>query len=134
MSLNERKARVREAIARLDANRDLLALLLTWEIGKPWAQAMQSVDRTISGVEWYCDAIDGMLEKPPRRYPGPVSNIASWNYPLSVLVHAMLVQTLAGNDVIAKSPTDRGVGALTLAVALAQEEGLPLSLVSGGGA
>ncbi len=132
VSLNERKARVREAIARLDANRDLLALLLTWEIGKPWAQSMQSVDRTISGVEWYCDEIDGMLEG-RKALPGPVSNIASWNYPLSVLVHAMLVQTLAGNAVIAKSPTDGGVGALTLAVALAHEEGLPLTLVSGGG-
>lgn len=130
--LNERRARVREAVAQLDKHRDLLALLLVWEIGKPWAQAMNSVERTISGVEWYCDEIDSMLEG-RRPLNGPVSNIASWNYPLSVLVHAMLVQALAGNGVIAKSPTDGGVNALTLAVALAQVEGLPLSLVSGGG-
>ncbi len=130
--LAERRARVRRALERLDAHRDLLTLLLVWEIGKPWAQAATGVDRTISGVEWYCDEIEGMLDG-RRPLPGPVSNIASWNYPLSVLVHAMLIQALAGNAVIAKSPTDGGVNALTLAIALAAEEGLPLTLVSGSG-
>lgn len=130
--LAERKARVREAITRIDAHRELIALLLVWEIGKPWSQSLTSVDRTVEGVEWYCDEIDAMLDG-RRPLAGPVSNIASWNYPLSVLVHAMLVQALAGNAVIAKSPTDGGVNALTLAVALAAEEGLPFSLVSGGG-
>jgi len=130
--LAERQARTRRAIAALDTHRDLLALLLVWEIGKPWAQSMESVDRTISGVEWYLDEIEPMLAG-RRQLSGPVSNIASWNYPLSVLVHAMLVQTLAGNAVIAKSPTDGGVCALTLATALARREGLPLTLVSGGG-
>lgn len=132
VALTERKARVREAIARLDTHRDLLALLLVWEIGKPFAQAMDSVDRTIGGVEWYLDEIDRMLDG-RRPLTGPVSNIASWNYPLSVLVHAMLIQALAGNAVIAKTPTDGGVNALTLAVALCAEEGLPFTLVSGGG-
>ncbi len=132
IDLAERITRVRRALASLDEHRELLALLLVWEIGKPWAQAMESVDRTITGVEWYADEIAGMLDG-RRPLAGPVSNIASWNYPLSVLVHAMLVQALAGNAVIAKSPTDGGVCALTLAVALAQREGLPLTLVSGGG-
>ena len=40
--------------------------------------------------------------------PGPVSNIASWNYPMSVQVHAELVQLLAGNAVVAKTPTQGG--------------------------
>ncbi|MGQ4445077.1 aldehyde dehydrogenase family protein, partial [Streptomyces violaceoruber] len=63
----------------------------------------------------------------------PVSNIASWNYPMSVLVHALLVQALAGNAVIAKTPTDGGVACLTLACALAAREGLPVTLLSGSG-
>ena len=62
-----------------------------------------------------------------------MSNIASWNYPMSVLVHAMLVQALAGNAVIAKTPTDGGVACLTLACALAAREGIPVTLVSGSG-
>ena len=40
--------------------------------------------------------------------PGPVSNIASWNYPMSVQVHAELVQLLAGNAVVAKTPSQGG--------------------------
>ena len=132
VGLAERKERVGRAVAKLEEHRELLALLLVWEIGKPYRQALTSVDRTWSGVQWYLDNIEPMLEG-RQPLPGPVSNIASWNYPLSVLAHAMLVQMLAGNAVIAKAPTDGGVAALTLAMHFAKEEGLPVTLVSGSG-
>ncbi|MEV0038107.1 aldehyde dehydrogenase family protein [Streptomyces sp. NPDC050804] len=130
--LAERKARVGATLDALTEHRELLALLLVWEIGKPWRLAQADVDRAIDGVRWYVDNVDRMLE---GRTPlaGPVSNIASWNYPMSVLVHAMLVQALAGNAVIAKAPTDGGVACLTLASALAVREGIPVTLVSGSG-
>ncbi|GAA4045269.1 aldehyde dehydrogenase family protein [Nonomuraea soli] len=130
--LDERKARVGAAVGAMRAHRDLLALLLMWEIGKPWKSACADVDRCLDGVLWYLDEIDPMLA---GRAPlhGPVSNIASWNYPMSVLMHAMLVQALAGNAVIAKTPTDGGLACLTLATALAVHEGLPFTLVSGSG-
>ncbi|MFJ9038368.1 aldehyde dehydrogenase family protein [Streptomyces sp. NPDC102406] len=130
--LAERRARVAATLDALTHHRDLLALLLVWEIGKPWRLARADVDRAIDGVRWYVDGIDTMLG---GRTPlaGPVSNIASWNYPMSVLVHAMLVQALAGNAVIAKAPTDGGVSCLTLACALAAREGIPVTLVSGSG-
>jgi acyl-CoA reductase-like NAD-dependent aldehyde dehydrogenase len=130
--LPERKARVEATLDALTEHRELLALLLVWEIGKPWRLAQADVDRAIDGVRWYLDGVGPMLE---GRTPlaGPVSNIASWNYPMSVLVHAMLVQALAGNAVIAKAPTDGGVACLTLACALAAREGLPVTLVSGSG-
>ncbi|MFB7275115.1 aldehyde dehydrogenase family protein [Streptomyces sp. NPDC056244] len=130
--LSERKARVSATLDALTEHRELLALLLVWEIGKPWRLAQADVDRAIDGVRWYVDNVDRMLE---GRTPlaGPVSNIASWNYPMSVLVHAMLVQALAGNAVIAKAPTDGGVACLTLACALAVREGIPVTLVSGSG-
>ncbi|WP_433699733.1 aldehyde dehydrogenase family protein [Nocardiopsis sp. CA-288880] len=132
LPLEERRARVRAAVRAWERHRDTLALALVWEIGKPWRLARQDVDRAISGVEWYLDGIGPMLD---GRLPldGPVSNIASWNYPMSVLAHAMCVQALAGNGVIAKTPTDGGLVCLTLAVALAVREGLPFTLVSGGG-
>jgi acyl-CoA reductase-like NAD-dependent aldehyde dehydrogenase len=129
--LEERKVRVKAAIELFQANRDLLAGLLVWEIGKPFAQAQVSVDRTVSGVAWYLEQIDGMLAG--RKPIGLVSNIASWNYPMSVLMHAVLVQALAGNSVIAKTPSDGGLYTLTLAMALARRAGLPVSLVSGSG-
>ncbi|MFI2907747.1 aldehyde dehydrogenase family protein [Streptomyces sp. PDY-4] len=130
--LPERRARVAATLDALTEHRELLALLLVWEIGKPWRLAQADVDRAIDGVRWYVDGIDGMLA---GRAPldGPVSNIASWNYPMSVLAHALLVQALAGNAVIAKTPTDGGVACLTLAAALAAREGIPVTLVSGGG-
>ncbi len=130
--LPERRARVAATLDALAEHRELLALLLVWEIGKPWRLALADVDRAIDGVRWYVDGIEPMLT---GRAPldGPVSNIASWNYPMSVLVHAALVQALAGNAVIAKTPTDGGVACLTLAAALAAREGVPLTLVGGSG-
>ncbi|MFC5719330.1 aldehyde dehydrogenase family protein [Streptomyces gamaensis] len=127
-----RTARVGAALDALEAHRELLALLLVWEIGKPWRLALADVDRAIDGVRWYTAGIDAMLD---GRVPltGPVSNIASWNYPMSVLVHAMLVQALAGNAVVAKTPTDGGLAALTLSAALVAREGVPVTLVSGSG-
>lgn len=127
-----RKSRVTGALDALEEHRDLLSLLLVWEIGKPWKQATADVDRCIDGVRWYVDEIDGMV-RGRCPLPGPVSNIASWNYPMSVLMHALLVQTLAGNAVIAKAPSDGGVSCLTLATALAVRHGLPLTLISGSG-
>ncbi|QES46748.1 aldehyde dehydrogenase [Streptomyces venezuelae] len=130
--LPERRARVGAALDALAEHRELLSLLLVWEIGKPWRLAQADVDRAVDGVRWYLEHIDTMTE---GRSPlaGPVSNIASWNYPMSVLVHAMLVQALAGNAVIAKTPTDGGLACLTLACALIRREGIPVTLVSGSG-
>ncbi|MFD9480472.1 aldehyde dehydrogenase family protein [Streptomyces nojiriensis] len=131
--LPERRARVTAALDALTEHRELLSLLLVWEIGKPWHLARADVDRAVDGVRWYVEHIEAMAA---GRSPlaGPVSNIASWNYPMSVLVHAMLVQALAGNAVIAKTPTDGGLACLTLAGALIRREGIPVTLVSGSGA
>jgi len=139
--LAERKARVSAAVESLSDARDTLALLLCWEIGKPWKLACADVDRALDGARWYLDEIDGMLQRGPdgsavqrTPLPGPVSNIASWNYPMSVLVHAELVQLLAGNAVVAKTPTQGGAVCLTVAHSLMRDAGLPVTLLSGDGA
>lgn len=129
--LDERKRRVADCLAELRTHQHLLASLLVWEIGKPYGSAKTSVERCISGLDWYLEHIDEMLQG--RSPLGVVSNIASWNYPLSVLVHAVLVQSLAGNAVIAKTPSDGGLCALTLALGIARRCGLPISMVSGSG-
>ncbi|NGM11632.1 aldehyde dehydrogenase [Verrucosispora sp. CWR15] len=131
--LAERRSRVIDALDALTAHRDLLALLLVWEIGKPWRLACADVDRALDGVRWYVDEIDRMLADGRTPLPGPVSNIASWNYPMSVLVHAELVQMLAGNAVIAKTPSQGGAVCLTVAHALLHRAGLPATLLSGSG-
>src|SRR5690242_13165723 len=131
-ALAERKARVNNALDLLTEHRDLLALLLAWEIGKPWRLACADVDRALDGVRWYVDEIDRQIEG-RRPLHGPVSNIASWNYPMSVQVHAELVQCLAGNAVVAKTPSQGGFHTLTLAHALMKRAGLPVTLLSGVG-
>jgi acyl-CoA reductase-like NAD-dependent aldehyde dehydrogenase len=130
--LAERRERVVAALDELTTHRDLLALLLVWEIGKPWRLACADVDRALSGVRWYVEQIERQVA---GREPlaGPVSNIASWNYPMSVLVHAELVQLLAGNAVIAKTPSQGGAVCLTVAHALMRRVGLPVTLLSGSG-
>lgn len=131
VDLDRRRACVAECVALLHAHRDLLARLLIWEIGKPLTQSETDVDRCIGGVEWYLAEIERMIEG--RKPLGVVSNIASWNYPYSVLMHSVLVQALAGNAVIAKTPTDGGGVALTLGFAFARRAGLPVTLLSGAG-
>lgn len=131
--LEERRARVLAAVESLQMHRDLLALLLIWEIGKTWSSACADVDRALSGVRWYVDEIERQMQG-RRPLDGPVSNVASWNYPMSVLVHAELVQVLAGNAVIAKTPSKGGFHCLTLAHAVMRRAGLPVTLVSGPGA
>ncbi|MEO6911345.1 MAG: aldehyde dehydrogenase family protein [Edaphobacter sp.] len=131
IDLDERRRRVSVCLDGLREQRELIALLLIWEIGKPYAQALNDIDRCISGVEWYVENMESMLG---RRQPlGLISNIASWNYPMSVLMHAVLVQVLAGNASISKTPSDGGLYALSLAHAIARRAGLPVSLVSGSG-
>jgi acyl-CoA reductase-like NAD-dependent aldehyde dehydrogenase len=132
VDVDERKRRVAAAVAEMREHRDTLALLLVWEIGKPWRLACADVDRALDGVDWYLGEIDRQLQgRTPL--PGPVSNIASWNYPMSVQVHAELVQCLAGNGVVAKTPSQGGFHTLTLAHAIMRRAGLPVSLLSGVG-
>jgi acyl-CoA reductase-like NAD-dependent aldehyde dehydrogenase len=141
VDLPERRRRVMTAVAHLTEARTDLALLLAWEIGKPWRLACADVDRCLDGVRWYAENVEEMLSidvegQPFRRrpLPGPVSNIASWNYPMSVLVHSELVQLLAGNAVIAKTPTQGGSVTLAVAHSLMHEAGLPVTLLAGDGA
>ena len=130
--LPERRAAVQACISELVPLADLIGKLLMWEIGKTYALGFADIDRALDGAQWYVDNIEPMLEG--RQPVGLVSNIASWNYPFSVLFHAALVQALCGNAVIAKTPTDGGFISLSLAFAVARRHGLPLSLVSGPGA
>ncbi len=132
VDLDERRRRVAEAVTAMREHRDTLAQLLVWEIGKPWRLACADVDRALDGVDWYGEQIERqMAGRTPL--PGPVSNIASWNYPMSVQVHAELVQCLAGNGVVAKTPSQGGFHTLTLAHALMKRAGLPVTLLSGVG-
>ncbi len=70
VGLAERKARVTAALDALTEHRDLLALLLVWEIGKPWRLAGADVDRALDGVRWYV-ARDRPADRRPRAAARP---------------------------------------------------------------
>ncbi|UOQ71272.1 aldehyde dehydrogenase family protein [Hymenobacter cellulosilyticus] len=129
--LDERRNKVQECLNQLRPHVELVGKLLMWEIGKTYKLGFTDIDRAIEGVQWYVDNIEEMLGN--RTPLGLVSNIASWNYPHSVLLHAVLVQALCGNSVIAKTPTDGGFISLSFAFAIARRCGLPVTLVSGPG-
>jgi acyl-CoA reductase-like NAD-dependent aldehyde dehydrogenase len=124
VSLDERKQRVKDCLEGLRKERELIALLLIWEIGKPYAQALTDIDRCISGVEWYIDNIDRILGT--RAPIGLISNIASWNYPMSVLMHAVLVQVLAGRWVVRVDGCARHRAAMRLAGLASERFGRPI--------
>lgn len=129
---SEREAPIARGVSVLRRHRDLLVRLLAWEIGKTIPTARNDVDRCLAGVAWYLENVGSMLEG--RRPLGLVSNVASWNYPFSVLLTNVLVQALVGNAVIAKIPSLGGGISLSVAFALLRREGLPLTLVGGRGA
>ena len=129
--LDERRAKVQDCLQLLREHADLIGKLLMWEIGKTYQAGFTDIDRAIAGVQWYVDNLEQLLGT--RQPLGLVSNIASWNYPMSVLLHAVLVQVLCGNAAIAKTPTDGGFISLSLTFALARRCGLPVTLVSGAG-
>src|SRR4051794_27437950 len=62
VDLDERKTRVAAAVAEMREHRDTLALLLVWEIGKPWRLACADVDRALDGVDWYLGEIERQLQ------------------------------------------------------------------------
>ncbi|MCP3105167.1 aldehyde dehydrogenase family protein [Myxococcus sp. K15C18031901] len=131
LPLSERALAVSQAVTLLHQHRDLLVRVLAWDIGKTLPTASNDVDRCLAGIAWYLENMAPMMEG--RAPLGLVSNIASWNYPFSVLLLNVLVQSLAGDSVIAKIPTQGGGVSLTLAFALLRRAHLPVSLVGGRG-
>lgn len=131
LDLDERKNRIQNCLNELRKHDDLVGKLLVWEIGKTYKLGYTDIDRAIEGVVWYVENIEKLIGN--RKPLGLVSNIASWNYPMSVLLHAVLVQALCGNSVIAKTPTDGGFISLSFTFAIARNCGIPVTLVSGPG-
>ena len=87
----------------------------------------------IDGVQWYLENIENQFDgRTPL--PGPMSNIASWNYPISVQVHAELVQTARRQRGRRENPIARRVPRSHPRPHLHVAGGLPVTLVSGSGA
>ena len=133
--------------ARIEAERDELALIETLESGKPISQAKDEVSSS-AGIWYYAatlaqhgygDAHNGLGENylalTVREPVGVVGIITPWNFPLLIVSQKLPFALAAGCTAVVK-PSDLTPGTTTRLVQILHEEGLPagaVNLVHGGG-
>ncbi len=112
-SLSERAERLRAAAAVLRRERDVLARLMTEEMGKPIGQAEAEVEKCAVGCDHFATHGPADLEPQPiasdgshslvRFDPiGPLLAVMPWNFPLWQVFRAAVPALLAGNVVLLK--------------------------------
>jgi acyl-CoA reductase-like NAD-dependent aldehyde dehydrogenase len=100
--------------ALLEKNTELLAGILTSEVGKPLQQSRNEINGARSRIKWFTDNSekyladetmtleDGLEERISYEPLGVVCNISAWNYPYLVGVNVFVPALLAGNAVMYK--------------------------------
>ena len=117
-------------------NIDDLALLLTSEQGKPFAEAKGEILYGASYIQWFAEQakrINGEIIPSPnqstqilttREAIGVVATITPWNFPNAMLARKVAPALAAGCTVVAKPSGETPLSALALGV-LAQQAGIP---------
>ncbi len=112
--LEERVATLKKFAELLTKNIELLAAVLTSEVGKPLQQSRNEVNGACARIKWLTDnaikylsdetMVDekGLKEKISYEPLGVVCNISAWNYPYLVGVNVFVPALLAGNAVMYK--------------------------------
>ncbi|MFS0732037.1 NAD-dependent succinate-semialdehyde dehydrogenase [Microbacterium sp. 1P10UB] len=129
-------------------NADDLAQILTWEQGKPLAEARAEVLYGASFIEWFAEESKRLYgeviptNNPDRRMMttrnavGVTAAITPWNFPAAMILRKAAPALAAGCSMIIKPAGETPLSAFAL-VALAEKAGLPagvLSVVNGSGA
>ena len=103
---------LREFSGLLKKNIELLASVLTSEVGKPLNQARNEVNGAIARIKWLTDNAEKYLsdewmktdgnpeEKIVYEPLGVICNISAWNYPYLVGVNVFVPALIAGNAVM----------------------------------
>lgn len=131
---------------RIDAEKDRLAKLLSWENGKPLRQSYDEVETTVRNFEYYggwADKIHGrivpisneVLDYIRLEPLGVVGHIIPWNYPLDIFARGVAPCLAIGNTVVVKPAENTPLSTLAIAK-LTGEEGFPpgvINVVSGYG-
>ena len=142
-----RAALLRRVAARIEAERDELALIETLESGKPISQAKDEIS-SAAGIWHYAaslaqhaygDAHNALgpeyLAVTVREPVGVVGVITPWNFPLLIVSQKLPFALAVGCTAVVK-PSDLTPGTTTRLVQILHEEGLPagvVNLVLGGG-
>jgi betaine-aldehyde dehydrogenase len=142
-----RAALLRRVAARIEAERDDLALTETLESGKPISQAKDEM-ASAAGIWYYAaslaqhaygDAHNALgpeyLAVTVKEPVGVVGVITPWNFPLLIVSQKLPFALAVGCTAVVK-PSDLTPGTTTRLVQILHEEGLPagvVNLVLGGG-
>jgi succinate-semialdehyde dehydrogenase/glutarate-semialdehyde dehydrogenase len=141
----ERSAKVRRWGDLMLENQRDLALIMTREQGKPFAEAMGEVVYAASFLTWFAEearrAYGDVIPSPrpntrivvTREPVGVVGAITPWNFPLAMVTRKAGPALAAGCTMVLKPSEETPLSALALA-ALAQEAGIPagvFNVVSG---
>jgi len=122
-------------------NQEDLAQLLTWEQGKPLAEARGEIAYGASYIEWFAEEakrIYGDLIAPPdadtrlvtlKQPVGVVGIITPWNFPCAMLARKMAPALAAGCTLVAKPASETPLSALALAY-LAELAGVPSGVIN----
>jgi succinate-semialdehyde dehydrogenase / glutarate-semialdehyde dehydrogenase len=135
---------IRRAVDLIRTRSDLIARTITFEHGKPFADAQAEVERSISFFEWdmaealrnfgtIIPAQPGMQKLVVREPIGPIAAFTPWNVPLSAPSRKVSAALASGCSIILKA-AEETPGAAVLLVQCFEEAGLPpgvLNLVFG---
>jgi succinate-semialdehyde dehydrogenase/glutarate-semialdehyde dehydrogenase len=137
----QRRAYLQGLAARVRANRNALAELISLEQGKPAAEAQGEVDYGLGYIEWFADeAIRSYGETIPSPNPsrrlttvrepvGVTAVVTPWNFPFAMLARKVAPALAAGCTVVAKPSEETPLTALAFAW-LAQAPDAPAGLVT----
>ena len=137
----ERARMLRKWYQLMMDNADDLALLITWENGKPPTDAKGEVTYAASFFEWFSEEAPRVYgDTIPASIPGnriytlkqPVGVcglITPWNFPAAMITRKIAPALAAGCTVVAKSPGETPFTSLALAE-LAHRAGIPNGVVN----
>ncbi|CAG9181427.1 Succinate-semialdehyde dehydrogenase [NADP(+)] GabD [Cupriavidus laharis] len=137
----ERAQLIKRWHARILANQEDLARIISAEQGKPLTEARGEVLYGASYVEWFAEEAtricgDIVAEAVPGRKllvlkepVGVVAAITPWNFPLAMIARKIAPALAAGCTVVAKPAEDTPLTALAL-VWLAEQAGLPAGVLN----
>lgn len=132
----ERKAIILKMADLMEAGREELALLDTYETGRAYKNYYEdSIPKAIEAVRYFAESIDKLYDSaiPPRgnefavvsRVPlGVVGLITPWNDPMVVTCWKLAPALLMGNSVVLKPAEQSSLSAIKLA-SIALEAGVP---------
>lgn len=132
----ERAAVLRRWFDLIMANQDDLGALMTYEQGKPLAEAKGEVAYGASFIEWFAEEakrVTGDLPAPVapdqriavlKQPIGVCAAITPWNFPIAMITRKVAPALAAGNTMVVKPAGETPLSALALAE-LGERAGLP---------